>query len=163
MLPTTDDPASDAPTEDLAAAILRLEQVCEDLERLADTLPGQVDTYAAVCLAERLLPTLRECQCLEETEVFPLLLKTHGAAPQMIARLHAEHVEDEDHAAMVEDAIIAFVRDPKRGGADKLGYALRGLFQPLRRHVAFDRGVILPSYRAALDARNGKLPDSSSF
>ena len=118
---------------------------------LADTLPRQLDTYVAVRLAGRLVPTLTQCQSLEEREVFPLLRETSDTSAQMLDRLHAEHIEDEDHAAMLADAINRFAYDAAQNDAEALGYFLRGLFQPLRRHVAFDREVILPMYRHALD------------
>ena len=139
-----------APVQVYEGVILLQEQLCDALESLADSLPGQVNTYAAAQLAEQLLPTLWQCQNLEEGTVFPLLLETDCASIQTIDRLRAEHLEDEDHAGILSDAVMAFARNPRRSDADRLGYSLRGLFQPLRRHAAFDRSVILPMYRSAL-------------
>ena len=133
------------------AGLAQQEILCSALEDLADTLPRQLDTYAAVRLAGRLVPTLTQCQSLEEREVFPLLRQTSDTSAQMLDRLHAEHIEDEDHAAMLADAINGFAHDPAQNDAEALGFFLRGLFQPLRRHVAFDREVILPMYRHALN------------
>jgi hypothetical protein len=56
-------------------------------------------------------------------------------------------VEDEDHAVMVAEAVTRFIQSPRHADADRLGYLIRGLFQPLTRHSAFDRSIILPLYR----------------
>ncbi|MEQ3625380.1 MAG: hemerythrin domain-containing protein [Celeribacter sp.] len=133
-----------------AEAILRQEHLCDALETLADSLPERVDTYTAMRLAGSLVPTLKRCQRLEEQVVFPLLLEQAPARSSMIDRLRAEHLEDEDQAMMLAPAIRAFAQQPAREDAGRLGFALRGLFQPLRRHAAFDRDVLLPLYRRAL-------------
>ncbi|WP_366140037.1 hemerythrin domain-containing protein [uncultured Jannaschia sp.] len=123
------------------------EQVCHELEALADTLPDRIDTLAATVLAEELYPTLRACQDLEEARIFPAILASGAGLEVTIARLRAEHIEDEDHAVMVAESVMRFVRDPRRADADRLGFLMRGLFQPLRRHSAFDRDIVLPLYR----------------
>jgi hypothetical protein len=127
--------------------ISKQERVCLDLEALADQLPNRVDTLAAKILADALYPTLRTCQDLEEAHVFPAILKQDAAISPTIARLRAEHVEDEDHAVMVAEAVTRFIQSPRHADADRLGYLIRGLFQPLTRHSAFDRSIILPLYR----------------
>ncbi|WBU58749.1 hemerythrin domain-containing protein [Paracoccus sediminicola] len=139
---------SDSPQE-YELLILRQEQVCFDLEMLADQLPYRVDTLAAKKLADTLHPTLRACQDLEEAHVFPAILRQNVAIGPTVARLRAEHAEDEDHAVMVAESVMRFIRSDCRSDADGLGYLIRGLFQPLLRHSAFDRTVILPLYLQA--------------
>ena len=136
------------------ALISRQERMCRDLESLADDLPDRIDTLAAKMLADALHPTLRACQDLEETHVFPAILTWQASIGPTLDRLRAEHVEDEDHAAIVAEAIMRFVRSRRHAEADQLGYLLRGLFRPLMRHSAFDRDVILPLYRQALSRRD---------
>lgn len=143
--------------EDLPRRFARLiagqDRLCGELEALADALPHAVDTLAAAALAHRLHPTIRLCQEVEERRVFPLLCDADpgGAHGAMIGRLRAEHLEDEDHALEVAETILGFVARPRRGPeADRLGFLLRALFQPLRRHAAYDRDVVLPLCRAAL-------------
>ena len=129
---------------------MQQEALCCTLEALADALPKRLDTLAAVQLANSLVPTLTQCYSMEEKEVFPLLRQSSATFEQTLERLHAEHIEDEDHAAILADAIFSFARAPSQGDAEALGYLLRGLFQPLRRHLAFDREVVFPLFRWAL-------------
>ena len=65
-------------------AIEKQEILCSALEDLADTLPRQLDSYAAVRLACRLVPTLTQCQSLEEREVFPFLRQTGDTSAQIL-------------------------------------------------------------------------------
>ncbi|MGR3551906.1 hemerythrin domain-containing protein [Pseudooceanicola sp.] len=126
--------------------ISKQEQICHRLELLADQLPDRIDTLAATMLADALYPTLRTCQDLEEAYVFPIILKWDRTLGPTVARLRAEHVEDEEHASVVAEAVTHFARSPRHADAERLGYLIRGLFQPLMRHSAFDRDIILPLY-----------------
>lgn len=127
--------------------LIQLEALCRALERLADALPSRVDTRGAELLAQTLQQALRTCHQVEADVVFPVLLNTHPEMGATIARLRAEHVEDEDQACEVTDAILTFVIVPKRKDVEELGYLLRCLFVSLRRHLAFDRDYVLPLYR----------------
>ncbi|MCF7701633.1 hemerythrin domain-containing protein [Loktanella sp. M215] len=121
--------------------------LCCALETLADALPSRVDTRAATLLAETLQETLHHCHQMEETFIFPALLTSRPDMLSTITRLRAEHVEDEEQACEVKDAIMAFVILQKRKDVEEFGYLLRGLFVALRRHLAFDRDYMLPLYR----------------
>ncbi|MFZ3584203.1 hemerythrin domain-containing protein [Loktanella sp. DJP18] len=121
--------------------------LCCALETLADALPSRVDTRAATLLAETLQETLHNCHQMEETFIFPALLTACPDMLSTITRLRAEHVEDEEQACEVKDAIMAFVILQKRKDVEEFGYLLRGLFMALRRHLAFDRDYVLPLYR----------------
>lgn len=149
QMPMEIDLERDGSSQRYELLISKQDRVCYKLELLADQLPDRVDTLAAQMLANALYPTLRACQGLEETYVFPAILKQDAAIGPTVARLRAEHVEDEDHAVMVAEGVMRFIRSPRRSEADRLGYLIRGLFQPLMRHSAFDRDVILPLYRRA--------------
>ena len=137
------------PSQRYELLIAHQELLCIDLEALADQLPHHVDTWAAKNLADMLQPTIRACQELEEGQVFPAILKLDSSHAPTIERLRAEHVEDEDHAQLVSETITRFIHYPGNADADLLGYLIRGLFQPLQRHSAFDRKVILPLYLQA--------------
>ena len=133
------------------ASIGRQLDLCRALEGLADALPTRVDTHAAMRLADRLHPTLRRSRLLEETMIFPVLMISRRDIGPILERLHTEHLEDEDHAGDIRDAVGRFVIGQARRGrkenGEELGYMLRGLFTSLRRHVAFDRDYVLPLYR----------------
>ena len=141
-----------APRDDLGARLEALlsqqEALCRELEGLADSLPARVDTHRALALALGLHPALRRCHRLEETVIFPALATACDDLAPVLDRLRIEHMEDEDHAGDVRDAVAAFVA--RRGlprDAERIGYMLRGLFVGLRRHVAFERDHVLPIVR----------------
>lgn len=122
-------------------------EMCRALETLADSLPSRVDTRVAAILVGKLRPTLRQCHRVEETIVFPVLLISGSQISPILDRLRGEHLEDEDHASDVRDAVTAFVTCQSRMDAGEVGYMLRCLFVSLRRHLAFDRDHMLPLYR----------------
>ncbi len=128
--------------------------LCCALEILADALPSHVDTRAATLLAETLEETLHHCHQIEENFIFPAILTARPGMLSTITRLRAEHVEDEEQACEVKDAIAEFVIRQKRKDVEKFGYLLRGLFVALRRHLAFDRDYVLPLYRRIDAASN---------
>jgi hypothetical protein len=139
------------------AGLAEQDALCRALEDLADSLPAPTDTHAALMLSRRLCPTLRRCHHLEETAIFPSLARARRELGPVLERLCAEHREDEDHAGDVREAIETFVARRSPGDAEKLGYMLRCIFVPLRRHVAFDRDYILPLYRE-IGAGRGSAP-----
>ncbi len=144
--PTAFPPDSSGVARRFGACIDRQIELSLALESLADSLPSRIDTYAAMRLADQLTETLRRCHRWEEARVFPVLLLPGEDVGPMLERLRYEHVEDEDHAADLGEALAAFVtrqRDPAGG---EVGYMLRGLFTALRRHAAFDRDHVLPLY-----------------
>ncbi len=120
--------------------------LCQQLEALADSLPSKLDTRAAMMLTDQLRTVLRRCHRTEETIIFPALQMADPQTKTILERLRQEHLEDEDHASDVCDAVRAFVDDINRKKAEELGYMLRCLFVSLRRHLAFDHDYILPLY-----------------
>lgn len=135
------------PLARMEECLMRQFALCEALEALADSLPSRVDTRAAALLVDQLRPTLRRCHRLEETLVFPVLLISGPQITPILDRLREEHLEDEDQASDLHDAVTAFVGYPTGAGAGEVGYMLRCLFVSLRRHLAFDRDYVLPLYR----------------
>ena len=67
-----------------------------------------------------------------------------------IQRLHAEHWEDESFAFEVQDALIEFAQNPKQSNVEALAYMLRGFFEGVRRHVAFEWEHVVPTVRKNL-------------
>lgn len=126
------------------AVLAQQERLCEALESLADSLPAQVDTYAALELTRKLRPTLRRCHAFEETMVYPLLLTTQRDLTPTLRRLRAEHMEDADHAGDIHDAIKLLVTRRTAANPETTGYMLRALFVAMRRHVALERDFLLP-------------------
>ncbi len=122
----------------------RLFDLCAALEAFADALPLRVDTRAAALLTARTCTTLRRCHRGEEAAILPVLQISDPTMGPIFDRLRAEHLEDRDNACDLRDAVAEFDPRARTRQGDEIGYMVRGLSMSLRRHVAFDRDVILP-------------------
>ncbi|WP_306283116.1 hypothetical protein [Mesorhizobium sp. LMG17149] len=58
--------------------------------------------------------------------------------------MRAEHVEDECFAAEVTEILLAIGHGETIDNAEAIGFMLRGFFEGLRRHIAFEREHVLP-------------------
>lgn len=133
-----------------------LEQLalCARLEEVADDLPEVADTQMCLHLARRVLPLVKRAHEYEENTLFPLLQAAEakgGPLAQTIERLRYEHWEDEAYADEVSDGLISFVTDRASSNPETLAYMLRGFFEGLRRHIAFEREYIVPILARAAD------------
>ena len=122
----------------------RLERVCDALEALADALPYRIDTHFSLVLARELPLNLHRTHRFEEEIVHPILLSCHPHLAGTLGRLRDEHLEDEDRAQELREAIAGLVGDRSRRDAEVVGYMLRGVFTGLRRHLAVEREQFLP-------------------
>lgn len=122
-------------------------RICGDLEMIADTLPGAVDRMKCLAVANVLLPLLRNSQRYEEEVIFPLYEtgRDARAAQASTRRLKAEHVEDECFADEVTEVLLAIGHGAEIGNPEAVGFMLRGFFETLRRHIAFEREHMLPA------------------
>ncbi len=121
--------------------------LCAQLEELADSLPDHVDTQMCVYISRRLCKIIRQSHEFEESVLFPLLeshSRGNGKLEATLERLRFEHWEDEAFAHEVADGLNGFVTQPESANVESLAYMLRGFFEGLRRHIAFEREHILP-------------------
>ncbi len=124
--------------------------LCTSLEAIADSLPGQIDRSACINAARALGPVITHAHTLEEDVIFPAILLRW---PQLsglnhtIERLKFEHLEDICFSEELYDALMAYGRGEDRPAPDAFGYMLRGFFESLRRHIAFEQEVIVPLFR----------------
>jgi hemerythrin-like domain-containing protein len=129
------------------------QRICNELEAIADSLPDAIDDHASLDTAQRLLPLISRAHEFEEKILFPMIVKNPNPVPALapmvgtIERLQFEHWGDEDFAADIYHAIRAYVAGHDRGSAEALGWMLRGFFESMRRHIAFEREYILPFTR----------------
>ena len=135
--------------------------LCHRLEFIADSLPYFVDRQTCIGVARTLGPLIRRAHKLEEEIVFPAV-RDHWKALENIEktleRLRYEHLEDECFAEELHDALMAYGCGEKRPGPDAFGYMLRGFFEGLRRHIAFEQEMIVPLFsmtNTALRTRPG--------
>jgi hypothetical protein len=121
--------------------------LCRKLEEVADQLPEITDTQLCLHLAKRIHPMICDAHEYEEKTLFPMLMATANIDADLkatVERLRYEHWEDESFADEVADALIRFVTDRASSNAETLAYMLRGFFEGLRRHIAFEREHIVP-------------------
>jgi len=131
--------ASDMPLlTRLEGAHAELLALCDRLENIADSLPNTMDLRQCRAAAEDLVPVIIRVHRIEEEEIFPKL-SAAAATPQLtktLDRLRTEHCTDECFAEELSDAL-------QRAGdgriqPETLGYMLRGFFEAMRRHIAFE-------------------------
>lgn len=126
--------------------------LCNALEKIADNLPDNVDAQECLYVARSIYPVVKSAHEYEEKSVFPHLetLDSDAELAGNLDRLHAEHWEDESFAGELQDALIEFVTNPGSSNPETLGYMLRGFFEGLRRHVAFERNFFPQRFQAIL-------------
>ena len=120
-------------------------QLCDALEELADSLPGQVDRLRCIGIASTLVPLLRRVHQYEEKIIYPAYEAAFGSgAGSTSAGLRVEHLEDQCFADEVTEALMAIGHGQAIENAEVVGFMLRGLFETMRRHVALESEHILP-------------------
>jgi iron-sulfur cluster repair protein YtfE (RIC family) len=121
--------------------------LCSRLEELADALPANILAEECLLLSRSIVPVLRRAHQFEENLLFPVISRALAADISIAAtleRLRCEHWEDESYACEVRDCLAGFLDNPHGCNVDSLAYMLRGFFEGLRRHIAFDREHMLP-------------------
>ena len=121
-------------------------RLCDALERIADALPS-VDRLTCLSTANAIVPLLRSIHQYEETIIFPVYEEAMVGRNANLAstrRLRAEHIEDECFAGEVTEILLAIGHGKTAENPEAIGFMLRGLFENLRRHIAFEREHVLP-------------------
>ncbi|ASY63363.1 hypothetical protein SJ05684_c19210 [Sinorhizobium sojae CCBAU 05684] len=144
--------ANEAYAEPLAwLASVHREQLalCDCLEAIADSLPGEVDREICAYAAKMLAPMLRQFHAGEERIVFDWAEQRSGDDPSaraLLERLKYEHCEDECFAEELTEMLDRLGTDDRTVNPETAGYMLRGFFTNLRRHVSFEqeylRGIV---------------------
>nr|ACF98080.1 hypothetical protein [uncultured bacterium 1042] len=137
--------------EDLPAAVMKRAhgeklRICDALEEIADSLPDQIDRLKCIGVASALLPLLRRVHRYEEEVLFPAYETARGSSfdgAASIHRLRVEHLEDECFADEVTEVLMAIGHGGAIENPEALGFMLRGLFETVRRHIAFESEHIL--------------------
>ncbi|MDQ0453867.1 hemerythrin domain-containing protein [Rhizobium paknamense] len=152
-------PACEGGLEWLARAHDEQLALCRELEEIADSLPANVNRQKCIYAAKALGPLIQGAHHYEETVLFAGLERSNGGNQTLqdtLNRLKFEHCEDECFAEELTDALL------KLGSGDQVnveavGYMLRGFFEGLRRHIAFEREHLLSGLQQnALDGTGGK-------
>lgn len=136
--------------------------LCRMLEEIADSLPDNVDKQKCMHAAREIWPLLRGAHSFEEKVVFPMFVErlSHVTGlPETISRLKAEHAEDECYAEELTDSLLLLGAGDKGLNFDTIGYMLRGFFESVRRHIAFEREHVM---RLATEAGMTNGPQGSA-
>ncbi|WP_417584707.1 hemerythrin domain-containing protein [Pelagibacterium sp.] len=154
-------PLSDDPKYLLGAAHDDQLALCATLESIADSLPDKVDRPGCMKAARAVGPLFARVHALEEDIVFPAVTarwQNFADIAATVDRLKHEHLEDSCFAEELHDALMAYGRGENSPNPEALGYMLRGFFESLRRHIAFEREVIVPLFAMAEAAASPSAP-----
>ncbi|MFN0192256.1 MAG: hemerythrin domain-containing protein [Aestuariivirga sp.] len=122
-------------------------QLCDRLEEIADSLPDSADGVLCIETANQMVRMIKSAHSFEEEELFPAIMaavEDRLALEPVFGRLKFEHWEDEENAACVQEALCTFAVRRADSNVESLSWMLRGLFECLRRHIAFERDHVLP-------------------
>ena len=121
--------------------------LCSALEEIADSLPANIPRQKCIYAAKSLIPLINGIHRYEEEALFPMLETQASGGGEMagtIARLKFEHVEDECFAEELTDTLTRLGSGDGSVNAEAAGYMLRGFFESIRRHIAFEQRFMLP-------------------
>ncbi|OCW57744.1 hemerythrin domain-containing protein [Hoeflea olei] len=139
-------------------------RLCDRLEEIADSLPENVIRQKCIYAAGALGPMIRRVHRFEEEVVFPLIAERLAGDDRIGAtlnRLRFEHCEDECFAEELTEALHALGSGSDEINIEATGYMLRGFFEAMRRHIAFEMEHLLSRetlLRANLLAHDLKHP-----
>ena len=121
--------------------------LCDRLEEIADSLPDGINRQKCIYAARALGPMIRGVHRFEEDVVFPMIAERRGADERTeptLSRLRFEHCEDECFAEELTEALHALGSGKPDVNIEAIGYMLRGFFEAMRRHIAFESEMLLP-------------------
>jgi hypothetical protein len=130
--------------------------ICDELETIADGLPHSVDLQVCLRTAQRLLPVVKAAHDFEEQVIFPVLKRKGPQLTQLaetLDRLRFEHWGDEEYALDINYALREYARRGDKVNIESLSWMLRGFFEGMRRHLAFDREYLLPIASEVMSTR----------
>ncbi len=122
-------------------------KLCDALENIANGLPVLVDTQECLRVAQDLVPIIHEAHSFEEETLFPYLQSWQDKFPDItnsMERLRFEHWEDEAYAEEISEGLKELVARGLDCNFEALSYMLRGFFEGLRRHIAFEVEHLMP-------------------
>lgn len=120
--------------------------LCDDLETIADSLPGSIVNQDCLLAAKALGRLIRDVHAYEEEVLFPALRQHYSTSSDFTAavdRLTFEHLADECYADDITEKLVYVGSGGRDVNMEALGYMLRGFFEALRRHIAFERDHFL--------------------
>lgn len=129
-------------------------ELCYVLENIADSLPDDVDPQTCLHTARALYPAIKSAHEFEENLLFPVLdemKKSDPALNSSLERLRYEHWEDESYSQELTDVLMNWAKGSGNRNPETTGYMLRGFFEGIRRHIAFEGEHIIPKVQQLVD------------
>ena len=127
-----------------------LQGLCDRLEELADDIPKSVDRQYCLHLARMIHPLVKTAHEFEENVVFKALQSSKGGelTKSNLERLQFEHWEDESYAIELSESLFELATGRLDPASEYFGYMLRGFFESMRRHIAFEAEYIGPMLKS---------------
>lgn len=153
--PSTDEePVSTAnPLDLIERQHVGQEALCDALEEIADCLPGKIEAALMAKAIAGLSEDLPLLQRDMNDGLFPLL-QAHCAPEdqidEILSRLQMEKTTDLSFASEIIEALGSLSGGTPVRNPNTLGYMLRGFFESYRRHLHWERTVLLPIARKRL-------------
>lgn len=148
------------PLDVIASAHAFQADMCDALERIADSLPDEVDRRLCAQLASCLEFDLPLHHRDEEACLFPILRSRalpEDGLEDILERLASEHQSDNDFASEISEALERLAQGGRPDNPEMLGYMLRGFFERYRRHVQWENALIMPLARLRLGPADLRL------
>lgn len=126
--------------------------LCDALEEIADSLPDNVNRQKCIYAAKILMPLIHGLHRYEEQVLFPHIYAKSGGTESLqetLSRLKFEHCEDECYAEELVDTLLKLGSGARDINVEAAGYMLRGFFETIRRHIAFEREHLLSTLHHA--------------
>lgn len=120
--------------------------LCDRLEEIADSLPDAINRQKCMYAARALGPMIRGLHRFEEEVVFPMIAQQRAADERTeptLNRLRFEHCEDECFAEELTETLNRLGSGDDDVNIGAVGYMLRGFFEAMRRHIAFESEILL--------------------
>lgn len=117
-------------------------RLCDELEEIADSLPAGINRQKCIYAAKALGPLIKGVHHYEDTVLFPHFeakVLESPDLPKTLARLKFEHFEDECFAEELAERLLQLGSGRGNINMEATGYMLRGFFEAVRRHIAFER------------------------
>lgn len=138
--------------------------LCDDLEEIADSLPANIVNQQCLFAAKSLTRLIRDVHAYEEETLFPALQRVFRESEEFAAavdRLTFEHLTDECYADDIAEKLTYVGSGGRDVNMEALGYMLRGFFEALRRHVAFERDHFSGAVESLQTAAEWRFPPAS--
>ena len=121
--------------------------MCDQLESIADSLPKSVNKLVCIEALAALKHNQRIHSIYESEFLFPLMRTRIGDQAGLYSQLKLlddEHLDDEAYAEEIAEALRGLIAGCCAVAPETLAYMLRGYFEGLRRHIAFEKHLIVP-------------------